>query len=174
MTNKLYGDFDWDNDVDAGDYLVIEAYSVLDPDTYTEIYNDRLLKRYTTALIKRAWGANLSKFEGVQLPGGVQFNGQRILEEAMAEIEKIEEESDPAVTEFELYSDLLEITKQLDEFSSNLNVAMGLTASATKQSQLPDEVYETIRSAIRGLDDARIKMAQAIGQDPAPELAPVR
>ena len=92
VTNKLYGDFDWDNDVDAGDYLVIEAYSVLDPDTYTEIYNDRLLKRYTTALIKRAWGANLSKFEGVQLPGGVQFNGQRILEEAMAEIEKIEEE----------------------------------------------------------------------------------
>jgi methionine synthase II (cobalamin-independent) len=96
---------------------------------------------------------------------------QQIIRE---EIEKIEEESDPAVTEFELYSDLLEITKQLDEFSSNLNVAMGLTASATKQSQLPDEVYETIRSAIRGLDDARIKMAQAIGQDPAPELAQVR
>tara|TARA_B100001094_G_scaffold333124_2_gene408841 strand:- start:12094 stop:12843 length:750 start_codon:yes stop_codon:yes gene_type:complete len=92
VTNKLYGDFDWENDVDAGDYLVIEAYSVLDPETYTEIYNDRLLKRYTTALIKRAWGANLSKFEGIQLPGGVQFNGQRILEEAMSEIEKIEEE----------------------------------------------------------------------------------
>ena len=90
------------------------------------------------------------------------------------EIEKIEEESDPAVTEFELYSDLLEITKQLDEFSANLNVAMGLTTSATKQSELSDEVHETIRSAIRGLDDARIKMAQAIGQDPAPELAPVR
>ena len=92
VTNKLYGDFDWENDVDAGDYLVIEAYSVLDPETYTEIYNDRLLKRYTTALIKRAWGANLSKFEGIQLPGGVQFNGQRILEEAMSGIEKIEEE----------------------------------------------------------------------------------
>ena len=92
VTNKLYGDFSWDDDLDAGDYLVIEAYSVLDPETYTEIYNDRLLKKYITALIKRAWGNNLSKFEGVQLPGGVQFNGQRILEEAMAEIEKIEEE----------------------------------------------------------------------------------
>ena len=90
------------------------------------------------------------------------------------EIKNIVEESDAAVTEFELYSDLLEITKQLDEFSSKLNVAMGLTATATKQSQLSDEVYETIRSAIFGLNDARIKMARAIGQDPAPDLAPVR
>ena len=86
----------------------------------------------------------------------------------------IKEESDPAVTEFKFYSDLLEITKQLDEFNSKLNVAMGLTAAATKQLQLSDEVYETIRSAIFKLNDARIKMAQAIGQDPAPELAPVR
>jgi len=90
------------------------------------------------------------------------------------EIKNIIEESDAAVTEYELYSDLLEITKQLDEFNSKLNVSMGLTAAATKQSQLSDEVYGMIRSAIRGLDDARIKMAQAIGQDPAPELASVR
>ena len=90
------------------------------------------------------------------------------------ELENILEESDAAVTEFELYSDLLEITKQLGEFNSKLNVSMGLTAAATKQSQLSDEVYEMIRRAIRGLDDARIEMAQAIGQDPAPELAPVR
>ena len=96
---------------------------------------------------------------------------QQIIKE---EIENILEESDAAVTEFELYSDLLEITKQLGEFNSKLNVSMGLTAAATKQSQLSDEVYEMIRRAIRGLDDARIKMAQAIGQDPAPELAPVR
>ena len=90
------------------------------------------------------------------------------------ELENIQENSDPSVTEFELYSDLSGITKQLDEFSSKLNVAMGLTTAATKQSQLSDEVYETIRSAIFGLNDARIKMARAIGQDPAPELAPVR
>lgn len=91
VTNKLYGDFDWSEDVTEGDYLVIEAYTALDPETYTEIYNDRLLKRYLTALIKRAWGNNLSKFEGVQLPGGVQFNGQKILDEAREEIDKIEE-----------------------------------------------------------------------------------
>ena len=96
---------------------------------------------------------------------------RRIIKE---ELENIQEESDPAVTEFELYSDLLEITKRLDEFSRKLNVAMGLTAAATKQSQLSDEVYEAIRSAIFKLNDARIKMALAIGQDPAPELAPVR
>lgn len=89
-------------------------------------------------------------------------------------LENIQENSDPSATEFELYSDLSGITKQLDEFSSKLNVAMGLTATATKQSQLSDEVYETIRSAIFGLNDARIKMARAIGQDPAPDLAPVR
>lgn len=92
VTNKLYGDFNWDDDLDVGDYLVIDVYRILDPETYTEIYNDRLLKQYVTALFKRAWGNNLSKFEGVQLPGGVQFNGQRILDESKEEIDKIEEE----------------------------------------------------------------------------------
>ena len=92
VQNRLYGDFNWSDDLDAGDYLVIEAYSKLDPETYTEIYNDRLLKQYVTALFKRTWGNNLSKFEGVQLPGGVQFNGQRILDEAREEIDKIKEE----------------------------------------------------------------------------------
>lgn len=92
VQNRLYGDFNWSDDLDSGDYLIIEAYSKLDPETYTEIYNDRLLKKYTTALFKRTWGSNLSKFEGVQLPGGIQFNGQRILDEAREEIQKIEEE----------------------------------------------------------------------------------
>ena len=106
----------------------------------------------------------------------INFELREYLKDLMTkeEIKNIIEESDAAVTEYELYSDLLEITKQLDEFNSKLNVSMGLTAAATKQSQLSDEVYGMIRSAIRGLDDARIKMAQAIGQDPAPELAPVR
>ena len=92
VTNRLYGDFNWDDDLDVGDWLVMEAYRILSPETYTEIYNDRLLKRYVTALFKRAWGNNLSKFEGVQLPGGVQFSGQRILDESKEEIDKIEEE----------------------------------------------------------------------------------
>ena len=59
VTNKLRIDMDWSEEVEAGDYLVIEAYTVLDPNTYTEIYNDRLLKRYVTAIIKRQWGTNL-------------------------------------------------------------------------------------------------------------------
>ena len=92
VTNRLYGDFDWSEDTDAGEYLMVEAYTVLDPETYTEIYNDRLLKQYVTALIKRQWGANLSKFENVQLPGGVSFNGTQIYEQAQQEIEKIEDE----------------------------------------------------------------------------------
>ena len=86
----------------------------------------------------------------------------------------IQESRSAVATEFELYSEFLAITQQLQEFKDNLDFAMGLTADASRESELSDEVYETIRSAIRGLDDARIKMAQAIGQDPAPELAPVR
>jgi len=92
VTNKLYGDFDWEKDLEVGDYVVIQAYTALDPNTYPEIYNDRLLKKYVTALIKRIWGNNLSKFTGIQLPGGIQFDGQRILSEAQDEIDKIEDE----------------------------------------------------------------------------------
>ena len=64
----------WSNDVTAGDFIIIECYRKLDPTTYTDIFNDIYLKRYTTALIKRQWGANLSKFEGVQMLGGVTLN----------------------------------------------------------------------------------------------------
>lgn len=92
VTNKLYVDMDWSEQTDAGDYLMIEAYTVLDPEANTEIFNDRLLKQYVTAQIKRQWGANLSKFENIQLPGGVSFNGTQIFEQAHQEIEKIEEE----------------------------------------------------------------------------------
>lgn len=92
VTNRVYGDFAWDEDLNVGDYIVMQAYTALDPETYTEIYNDRLLKNYFTACVKRIWGNNLSKFTGIQLPGGVQFDGQRILSEAQEEIRQIEEE----------------------------------------------------------------------------------
>ena len=88
----VYSNFYWKDELNVGDYLVMEVYRLLDPDTYPEIYNDRLLKKYFVALVKRSWGNNLSKFEGIQLPGGVQFNGQRILDEAREAIDKIEEE----------------------------------------------------------------------------------
>ena len=90
--NRLYIDMDWSNDMTAGEFLVIECYRKLNPDTYTDIYDDIYLKRYATALIKRQWGANLSKFEGVQMLGGVTLNGAKLFEEAQADIEKLEEQ----------------------------------------------------------------------------------
>ena len=90
--NRLYIDMNWSNDITAGDFIIIECYRKLDPTTYTDIFNDIYLKRYTTALIKRQWGANLSKFEGVQMLGGVTLNGAKIFEEAQQDIEKLEEQ----------------------------------------------------------------------------------
>ena len=90
--NRLYIDMDWSEDVSVDEYLIIECYRKLDPTAYTDIYNDIYLKRYTTALIKRQWGSNLSKFEGVQMLGGVTLNGAKLFEEAQADIEKLEEQ----------------------------------------------------------------------------------
>jgi len=90
--NRLYIDMDWTNDVQTGDYIVIECYRKLDPTVYTDIFNDIFLKRYATQLIKRQWGANLSKFNGVQMLGGVTMNGKEIYDEANREIEKLEKE----------------------------------------------------------------------------------
>ena len=83
---------DWNQDVKVDDFIIIECYRKLDPTTYTDIFNDIYLKRYATALIKRQWGSNLSKFEGVQMLGGVTLNGAKLFEEAQADIEKLEEQ----------------------------------------------------------------------------------
>ena len=90
--NRLYIDMDWENDLSVGEYIVIEAYRKLDPDTYTDVYNDIWLKRYTTALVKKQWGANLSKLNGVAMIGGVTLNGQQIYSEALQDVEKLETE----------------------------------------------------------------------------------
>lgn len=90
--NRLYIDMDWGEDLQVGEYLVIEAYRKLDPETYTDVYNDIFLKRYVTALFKKQWGANLSKFGGVQMIGGVTLNGVEIYQQAMSDIEKLEDE----------------------------------------------------------------------------------
>ena len=94
----------WGEDISANDYVLFEAYSILDPTVYTEIYNDRLLKEYITALLKRQWGANLSKFEGVQLPGGVSLRGAEIFSEANEEVQRIEER---VLLEYELPIDFM-------------------------------------------------------------------
>ena len=92
VTNKLYLDMNWSEEVKTGDFIVIEGYAVTNPETYTEIYNDMFLKRYVTQLFKRQWGSNLSKFTGIQMPGGVEFNGSELMSQAQEQIEKIEEE----------------------------------------------------------------------------------
>ena len=73
-------------------YIMLECTRILEPTTYTDIYNDNYLKRYATALIKRQWGANLIKFEGMVMPGGVTFNGRQLFDDANEEILKLEEE----------------------------------------------------------------------------------
>lgn len=90
-TKRLHIHADWDT-INEGDFIVFEAYAIIDPEVFTAIYNERYLKRYVPALFKKQWGQNLSKFTGVQLPGGVEFNGNEIYSNAVEEIEKLEEE----------------------------------------------------------------------------------
>jgi hypothetical protein len=90
-TDRLYIDWDWTNDIEVGEYIIIEGYIIIDPESYTDVYNDRMLKRLATAYIKRQWGANMSKFAGMQLPGGVTMNGIQIFQDAQAEIKEIED-----------------------------------------------------------------------------------
>jgi len=90
--NRLYLDMDWQNDVSENDYIVIECFRKVDPDTYTDIWDDIFLKKHCTQLIKRQWGANLSKFQGIQMLGGVQMNGEQIYTQAQEEINKLEEQ----------------------------------------------------------------------------------
>jgi hypothetical protein len=91
--NRLYVDMDWANDITADvDYIIIECYRKLDPTTYTDIYDDIFLKRYATALIKQQWGANLSKFSGVAMLGGVTMNGETLYSQAQEEQNKLEEQ----------------------------------------------------------------------------------
>ena len=90
--NRLNIFMDWGEELSIGDFIVVECYRIIDPDTFTDVYNDYYLKKYATALIKKQWGQNLIKFEGMQMPGGVTFNGRQIYDDAIADIEKLEEE----------------------------------------------------------------------------------
>ena len=86
--DRLYLDIDWGSQP-AGEFIIIECYRALDPASFTQIYNDSWMKMYLTALIKRQWGRNLSKFRGVKLPGGIELNGGEILQQAESEIADI-------------------------------------------------------------------------------------
>jgi len=90
---KLFIDWGWgESSAPVGSIVVIEAYAIINPVVYGRVWNDRWLKRYATALVKRQWGSNLMKFGNIQLPGGVMLNGDKIFEEAMEEIKDLEED----------------------------------------------------------------------------------
>jgi len=89
--DRLYLDIDWGS-VSKDDYLVIDCFRQLDPSDYARVWNDSFLKKYTTALLKRQWGQNLLKFQGVKLPGGVELNGRQIYDDAEKDLEIIREQ----------------------------------------------------------------------------------
>ena len=91
--NQLDIFMNWNDELEVDDYIVVECYRIIDPNTYTDVYNDYFLKKYATALIKRQWGTNLLKFEGMQMPGGVTFNGRQLFDDANEEITRLEEEA---------------------------------------------------------------------------------
>jgi hypothetical protein len=91
-TDKLEIHCNWSDVFEPGDFIIVECYRIVDPSTYTQVYNDMFLKKYATALIKKQWGDNMKKFGGMQLPGGIVMNGQQVYDEAVQEINLIEEE----------------------------------------------------------------------------------
>ena len=89
--DRLYLDIDWGS-VKKDEYLILDCYRTIDPSDYSRVYNDSFLKRYLTALIKRQWGQNLIKFQGVKLPGGTELNGRQIYDDGMRDLEIIREQ----------------------------------------------------------------------------------
>lgn len=92
LQNRLFLDINWEADIALGDFVVVECYRVLDPNTFTKVWGEAWLKKYTTSLFKRQWGANGKKFQGMVLPGGVTIDFQGLYDEAIAEIKEYEEE----------------------------------------------------------------------------------
>ena len=91
--NRIYIHGEFENEtIKANDFIVFETYQQIDPNTHTDIYNDISLKEYLTQLIKQQWGANLIKFEGMQLPGGVQLNGRQLYDDGTQELERLREQ----------------------------------------------------------------------------------
>lgn len=86
---RLYIDMDWKR-LNPGEFVIVEAFQIVNPDTFTKVWSDRWLQKYATEMIKQQWGQNLIKFQGVSLPGGMQFNGEKLYNDATAEITKLE------------------------------------------------------------------------------------
>jgi hypothetical protein len=92
MNNRLYLDINWETDIPLGDFMVAEVYRIMDPTECPKVYNEAWLKHYVTALFKRQWAVNIKKFTGIQLPGGVILDGDKLYSEAVQEIKELEEE----------------------------------------------------------------------------------
>jgi len=92
MSNRLYLDANWQTDFILGDYIIVQSYRAMDPTTWSKVYNEPWLKHYTTALLKKQWATNLKKFSGLQLPGGVTLDGDKLYSEATEEIKELEDE----------------------------------------------------------------------------------
>tara|TARA_B100001939_G_scaffold347407_1_gene368937 strand:- start:614 stop:1432 length:819 start_codon:yes stop_codon:yes gene_type:complete len=88
--NRLYLDIDWAS-YNEDDYIILDCFRILDPNDFTAVYNDSFLKEYLTALIKRQWGQNLIKFQGVKLPGGIELNGRQLFDDSIRELEDIKQ-----------------------------------------------------------------------------------
>ena len=89
--DRLYLDVDW-NELSADEFIIIDCYTALNPDDFTKVYNDRFVKAYLTALVKKQWGQNLLKFQGVKLPGGIELNGRQIYDDAMSDLDAIKDD----------------------------------------------------------------------------------
>lgn len=89
--NRLFLDINWQSDIEFGDYIIIQGYRALDPGQWTKVWNETWLKQYTTALFKKQWATNIKKFQGLQLPGGVTLDGDKLYDEAIGEIKELED-----------------------------------------------------------------------------------
>ena len=96
--DRLYMDIDWGSQ-QVGDFIVLDCYRALDPTSFTQVYNDPFIKKYLTSLIKKQWGSNLIKFRGVKLPGGLELNGRELYDDAVRELEALEQKM---ASEYEL------------------------------------------------------------------------
>lgn len=92
LNNRLYLDANWATDFILGDYIIVQSYRAMDPTTWSKVYNEPWLKKYTAALFKRQWATNLKKFSGIQLPGGVTLDGDKLYAESTEEIDKLEQD----------------------------------------------------------------------------------
>lgn len=90
-TNRIYLDINWQTDISLGDYIIVQGYRALDPNEFTKVWNEAWLKHYVTALFKKQWATNIKKFSGIQLPGGVTLDGDKLYDEAVTEVKELEE-----------------------------------------------------------------------------------